>query len=570
MPMDGVTLNLIARELDALLAGGRVDKVSQPERDEIILTVRNGGENHLLLLSASAACARAQITREKKANPLEPPNLCMLMRKHLLGGRIASVRQAESDRILEIVFEHTDELGDRAKKTLICEFMGKHSNLILVAENGRIMESARRVNEFISSYREVLPGVDYCRPPAHGKIPFDAIDVQSLCQSLSEKSGLLSRALAASVSGLSAPLSRELAYRAAGNEDACVGDIPNEIASQRVRDAVEDILQNPSSRILLDDSGAPVDLLAFEYKSRTGQPQREYPTISEAIDDFYRLRDREERVKQKSAAIHRVLRNNIDRLEKKIALQAEAAETGARAEEFRIKGEMLSASPHLVKKGMKTVMLPNYYDESCAEIEVALDEKLSAMANAQKYFKLYKKALGARRLAEEQRLKSAEELDYLEGQLDNLQKCADERDLSEIREELVKFGYIRDSLSRRQIKVLSQSEPMKFTSSDGTLILVGKNNVQNDRLTFSAESDEWWLHVKDMPGSHVIVKSVNPTETTLLEAARLAAKYSKGGASSNVPVDMTRRRYVKKPGGARPGFVIYTHQRTVFVTPDGN
>ena len=567
MPMDGVTLCLVARELDGLLSGGRVDKISQPERDEVILTIRNGGENRLLLLSANPASARAHITREKKANPLEPPNLCMLMRKHLLGARIARIRQAESDRILEIVFEHTDELGDRARKTLVCEFMGKHSNLILVSENGRIMESARRVNEFISSFREVLPGVEYRRPPAHGKIPFDRIDEERLAERLGEIGGYLARALTFSVSGLSAPLSRELAYRAAGSEDALVADAPAGILAKNVRKEMDDLLSSPSARVLLNDGGAPVDLLAFAYRSRAGQPEREYPSVSEAIDDFYRLRDREERINQKSAAIRRTLVNNMERLEKKIALQTEAAETGARAEEFRIKGEMLSASAHLVRKGMKTVSVPNYYSESGAEIEVALDEKLSAMANAQRYFKLYKKALGARRLAEEQKRKSLEELAYLEGQMDNLQKCADERDLADIREELVHFGYIRDALSRRQTKALPASSPLRFTSADGTEILVGKNNVQNDRLTFSAQSDEWWLHVKDMPGSHVIVKSESPSEATLLEAANLAAKYSKGSASSGVPVDMTRRRYVKKPGGARPGFVIYTHQKTVYVTP---
>ena len=567
MPMDGVTLCLVARELNGLLAGGRVDKVSQPERDEVNLTIRNGGENRLLLLSANPASARAHITSERKANPLEPPNLCMLMRKHLLGGRISSIRQAESDRILEIAFEHTDELGDRAKKTLVCEFMGKHSNLILVSESGKIMESARRVNELISSYREVLPGVEYRRPPAHGKIPFDGIDTNRLAERLGEIGGYLARALTFSISGLSAPLSRELAYRAAGSEDALVSDAPASVLAENVRRAMEEILQSPSARVLLDESGAPADLLAFAYRSRAGQPQKEYPSVSEAIDDFYRLRDREERVKQKSAAIRRVLVNNMERLEKKIALQSEAAETGARAEEFRIKGEMLSASPYLVRKGMKTVSLPNYYSESGAEIEIALDEKLSCMANAQRYFKLYKKALGARRLAEEQKRKSVEELSYLEGQMENLKKCADERDLADIREELVRFGYVRETLSRRQMKALPASSPMRFTSADGTEILVGKNNVQNDRLTFSAQSDEWWLHVKDMPGSHVIVKSENPSEATLMEAANLAAKYSKGGTSSGVPVDMTRRRYVKKPGGARPGFVTYTHQKTVYVTP---
>lgn len=567
MPMDGVTFNLVARELHALLAGGRVDKITQPERDELILLIRNGGENHLLLLSASPACARAQITRAKKANPLEPPNLCMLMRKHLSGARVIEIRQAESDRILEIEFEHIDELGDKARKTLICEFMGKHSNLILVGSDGKIMESARRVTEFISSFREVLPGIAYRRPPAHGKIPFDRAEESALCAALRDKGGLISRALAGSISGLSAPLSRELAYRATGNEDATLEnhDIPS--LSRAVCGALREILTNPQPRLLLSATGAPLDLMAFPYFSRQGQPTRAYDTLSDAIDDFYFLRDREERIQQKSAALHRVLKNNIERLEKKIALQIAALESGERAEEYRIKGEMLSASPHLVKKGMKKVRLPNYYDPDCQELEVELDEKLSATANAQRYFKLYKKAQVARKLAEEQRAKAAEELEYLDGQLENLSLCTDESDLAEVREELMRFGYVKDTASRRQMKALPASEPLRFTSADGTLIFVGKNNVQNERLTFSAQGDEWWLHAKDIPGSHVIIKSVSPSNETLLEAAKLAAKYSKSGASSHVPVDYTQRKFVKKPGGSKPGFVTYTHQRTLFVTP---
>ena len=567
MPMDGVTFCWIARELHKTLVGGRVDKITQPERDEVILTVRNGGENHALLLSASPACARAQITRGKKANPLEPPNLCMLMRKHLIGGRVAQIRQAESDRILEVIIEHSDELGDRTQKTLVCEFMGKHSNLILVSADGKILESARRVNETISSFREVLPGLPYRRPPAHGKLPFDRLEEDALCRAFSECSGSIARAVASCVSGVSAPLSREIAYRVCGNEDGTLENVEKRSLARAVCRAFEEILSQCVPSILLNESGVPIDLMAFPYLSRAGLPVRSYATLSEAVDDYYLLRDREERIQQKSASIHRVLKNNIERLEKKIALQIEALESGERAEEYRMKGEMLSASPHLVKKGMKKVLLPNYYDESCASIEVELDEKLSATANAQRYFKLYKKAQVARKLAEEQREKAVTELDYLEGQLENLAKCSNEPELWEIREELVKQGYVKDTASRRQMKALPPSEPMRFTSRDGTAILVGKNNVQNERLTFSAQGDEWWLHVKDMPGSHVIIKSVSPSQETLLEAARLAARYSKGASSSNVPVDYTQRRYVKKPGGSKPGFVIYTHQKTLYVTP---
>ncbi len=568
MPMDGVTFYLIAKELDRMLAGGRIDKIAQPERDEIIITIRNNGENHQLLLSASAGCARAQITRIKKANPLEPPNLCMLLRKHLLGGRVSGVHQIDSDRILRIDIEHTDELGDRAKKSIIAEFMGKHSNIIFINSEGRILESARRVNEAVSSFREVLPGLPYMNPPAHGKIPFDKAGANEIFRALSQASGTLPRVLADSISGLSAPLARELCFRATGEENAGLETIDRAKTAESVSKALTDILENPSPKVLLTDAGEIADFIAFDYKSRQTTPSRGYSTLSEAIDDFYFLRDREERMKQKSASIHKVIKNNIERVEKKIALQLEALAAGARMEEYRIKGELLSASPHLVKKGMKTVFLPNYYDENCEMLEVELDEKLSATANAQRYFKLYKKAQSARKLAEEQRRLSEEELLYLEGQMENLGKCTDEPSLWELREELVKQGYMKDTASRRQIKALPPSEPFRYMSADGTEILVGKNNLQNEKLTFSAGLNEWWLHVKDAPGSHVIIKSEKPTNDTILFAAGLAAKHSKYHASSNVAVDYTMRKYVKKPSGSKPGFVIYTHQRTVFVTPD--
>ncbi|MBQ4156706.1 MAG: NFACT family protein [Clostridia bacterium] len=568
MPMDGVTFHLIAHELNALLAGGRVDKITQPERDEVIITVRSQGDNHNLLLSASAGCARAHITKIKKSNPLEPPNLCMLMRKHLIGGRIRFVRQALSDRILEIGIDHIDELGDQNEKTIVCEFMGKHSNIILINKDGRIMESARRVNEAMSSVREVLPGLMYIRPPEHGKMPFDALDEKALSNALSSSSGLLSKALSGIISGLSAPLSRELAFRVSGNEDARLEDISAGAVSPLIIREMNSILSSPYPSVQLNDNAEAMDLLAFEYKSRASFQKKHFPTLSEAIDNFYYTRDLAERMKQKSAAVHKVIKNNIDRLEKKIALQLEALEGGEHMEEYRIKGELLSACPHLVKKGMKTVFIPNYYDEALTPLEIQLDEKLNATANAQKYFKLYRKAQSAKKLAEEQRLLAQEELIYLEGQMGNLTKCTDESSLWELRSELVKLGYIKDTSTRRQVKALPPSSPFQYTAPDGTEIFVGRNNLQNEKLTFSAEPNEWWMHVKDAPGSHVIIKSENPTDETMLFAAKLTAKHSSLSAGSNVPVDYTRRKFVKKPSGSKPGFVIYTHQRTVFVTPE--
>lgn len=568
MPLDGITLAFVARELNALLAGGRIDKVVQPERDEVILTVRSAGRNSQLLLSASADCARAHITQVKKNNPLEPPMLCMLLRKHIVGGRILSIAQAESDRILEIEIEHYDELGERVQKRIVCEFMGRHSNIIFVGGDGRIIDSARRVTELISSVREVLPGLRYERPPAHGKIPFDAVTEDALAAALAGQGGALHKAIAASVSGLSRQAAQELAFRAAGSEDAHTSECDLGAAAAAVAAELRGILAaEPRPAVLRNPDGDPVDFTAFDYRSRPALAAQRCESLSEAMDEFYRTRDAAERIRQKSAALNRVLKTNIERCEKKLALQQEALLGAARMEEYRVKGELLTGSLYLARKGMKSVDLPNYYEEGMPTLTVELDEKLSPGQNAQRYFKLYQKARSAQTLAAEQIERTAEELDYLEGQLDNLGKCTAEPELAELRAELERFGYVKAVKSRRQLKQLPPSQPLKFTAPSGSVVLVGKNNVQNDKLTFTADPMDWWLHVKDMPGSHVIVADPEAGEETILYAARLAARFSKGANSSQVPVDYTRRKYVKKPSGAKPGFVIYTHQHTLYVLP---
>ena len=567
MPMDGLTLGLVARELNRTLAGGRISKIVQPERDEIILTIRNDGVNRQLLLSATANCARAHLTQIKKNNPLEPPALCMLMRKHITGGRIAAIRQVLADRILEIEIEHHDELGDPARKRLICEFMGKHSNLIFVDGEGRIIDSARRVNDQISSVREVLPGLRYELPPAHGKIPFDEVEADALFRAMSGMNGRLHKLIAQCVSGMSTQTARELAFRATGSEDAHSDECDLRACCESVAENLRAIPEHIAPAVLFNDDGTPADVVAFEYRSRAMMTAEPCPTISEAMDAFYRTRDMSERIAQKSAAIHRTLKKNIERCERKLALQREALLGSQRMEEYRLKGELLTANLHLAKKGMKSVELPNYYEEGMPMLSVELDEKLSPGQNGQKYFKLYQKARNAQTLAAEQIEKTEAELNYLEGQLDNLGKCSGESELFELRQELEKFGYVKANRSRKQMKQLPPSRPMRFTAPSGRTILVGKNNLQNDKLTGTAQPNEVWLHAKDMPGSHVIIVGDGPDEETIVYAARLAALYSKGRGSSRVPVDYTLRRYVKKPGGARPGFVIYTNQHTLYVQP---
>ncbi len=567
MPMDGVMLGFMTRELNEKLAGGRVDKVTQPERDELILTIRNKGENHMLLVSASANSARMHLTREKKNNPLEPPTFCMLMRKHVLGAKVLEIRQIEGDRIAEIDFEALDEMGDYVVRTLVCEFMGKYSNLILTQNGGKIIDSVLRVTDDISRVREVLPGLMYQRPPQQGKLNFAALEPDALAKRLREAAGPAFKALQGAVTGLSPQTARELVMRAAGDSEARLEEIDIDALAEKVCALAAAFPGMARPTLALDAEGRAADVTPFAYLTRADLELRPMASLSEAQEAYFHTRDRAERIRQKASALNRVLKNNIERCEKKLGLQMNALQDSERMEEYRIKGELLSASLYQVERGMKEIELPNYYAEDFAPMRIELDVKLSPAANAQRYFKLYQKARSARRLAADQKAKTEEELAYLEGQLENLSKCTEEPELFEIRQELEKEGYVKPSRNRREMKSLPPSRPLKLSASDGTVILVGKNNLQNDKLTFSAQPNEVWLHAKDMPGSHVIIVGENPTEKTIGEAASLAAYYSKGREGSRVPVDYTLRRYVKKPSGAKPGFVIYTHQKTIYAAP---
>lgn len=568
MPMDGVMLGFVVRELREKLIGGRVDKVTQPEKDEIILTIRNQGENRMLLATANAGNARLHLTNEKKSNPLEPPTFCMLMRKLLAGSRVVDVRQIHGDRIAEIDFDCLDEMGDHTVRRLICEFMGRHSNLIFTHEDGKIIDSVAHVTDQISRVREVLPGLMYQLPPEHGKLCYDALNEEQLIERLSAiGEGTLSKALSATISGLSPQTARELALRITNGEDMKIGECD---LAQTASAAVRFLSGMPSMlrpTLVLDEAGEAADVTPFEYLTRRHMVQRPMHSVSEAIEAFCRTRDRTDRIHQKAGALNRTLKNNIERCEKKLGLQMQALMDSARMEEYRIKGELLTAGLHQAVKGMKAVELVNYYDPECKPMLIELDVKLSPSANAQRYFKLYQKARSARDLASEQKAKTEEELNYLMGQMENLGKCTEESELFEIRAELEQQGYVKPSGNRRQMKNLPPSKPLKFESSEGIIILVGKNNLQNDKLTGSAQPNEIWMHAKDMPGSHVIVVSEEPGEATLEEAAALAAWYSSGRSSGRVPIDYTRRRFVKKPGGAKPGFVIYTHQKTIIAQP---
>ena len=568
MPMDGLTVGFAARELDRTLKGGRVDRITQPERDAIVMVIRAGSENHRLLLCASPNNARCHLTKLSFSNPLEPPALCMLMRKQLTGARILEIRQIEGDRVVHVDMDTVNEMGDHVLRRIVLEIMGRHSNLMLLDENDRILEAARHVSPDMSRVRQVQPGMTYLPPPSQDKLNPETLTAEALLARLRDRApGRFDRALADCISGLSRPAAEELALRVLVPGEEWPENPEN--ACERLADLFRRLPGMADPRVLTDADGNPVEAFAFPYLSRNLDLQKPCPTLSDALETCFGSRDARDRLNQKSASMLHMLKGQIERCEKKLAMQEEELASAQRMEEYRIIGETINANLYQLKKGMKQAVLPDWFSPEGGEITVILDERLSPSQNAQRYFKKYQKARSARETAAVQRDKTLEELDYLEGMLLDLDKCAGESDLEEIRGELVRTGYMKRVTNRRQQRQLPQSQPCRFVSRDGIEILVGRNAVQNDRLTAGARPDEMWLHAKDMPGSHVIIRAEGeiPRET-MKEAALLAAWFSKGQHSSMVPVDYTRKRYVKKPSGAAPGKVIYTHQKTAFITPD--
>ena len=565
MPMDGMTAGFAARELNQILRGGRIDKITQPERDTVVLVIRAGGANHRLLLCASPNNARCHLTLGTWSNPLEPLPLCMLMRKQIAGARITEIRQVGGDRVIHVDMDAVNEMGDHVLRRLVLEIMGRHSNLLLLDENGRILEATRHVNPEMSRVRQIQPGMAYLPPPAQDKLNPETITGADLYARLSTlPEGKFSRALSDHITGLSRAAAEELACRVLRGED-WPADLKD--ACERVADLLNRLPSMADPRVLFSENGEAEDVFPFPYLSERTDAQQPYKTLSEALEVYYGSRDIRERLSQRSASMIRTLKGQLDRCQRKLAIQQEELSSAEKMEEYRRMGEALNANLYQLKKGMAEAVLTDWNDPAGGTITVPLDIRLTPGQNAQKYFKKYQKARSAREIAAQQRDKTLEEIDYLESMLLDVDKCVGESEMEEIRDELVRTGYLKKSTSRRQQRQLPRSKPCRYLSDDGIEILVGKNAAQNDRITLGAKPEEMWLHAKDMPGSHVIIcREGDIPQTTLKQAVMLAAWYSKGQRSSMVPIDYTLRKYVKKPSGAAPGKVIYTHQKTAYMT----
>jgi predicted ribosome quality control (RQC) complex YloA/Tae2 family protein len=587
LPFDGIVTKCIAEELAEQLSGGRIDKIFQPEADEIRLYIRSQDKNHRLLISASPNYPRIHLTETTKDNPSTAPTFCMLLRKHIAGGRILDIESSHYERIITIHIESIDELGDSSVKKLVVEIMGKHSNIILLNPENKIIDAIKHIGSDINRVREVLPARPYTLPPAQNKISPDKLDIKALISDLDNNNIRLDKYILESIQGFSPLLCRELCYRSAVESKRSANSLlPDEITSleAKLTAIIKEITKSSfKPMVLYGDKGLskPVDFHCINISQL--EDKKLFNSMSEAMDYFYYSKDLFERLKQKQSSLVKVINNSLDRCKKKLAIHQNNLREAADRDKLRLYGELITANIYRIPKGLKSVSLPNYYTEGNKMVEVPLDENKSPQANAQIYFKKYAKAKSRFAYAKIQIEDTLQEINYLESVLQMLGNCVKPEEIDEVRQELSEQGYItagksrngkinaRNRKSKKAAKNAAGSKPLHFKSSDGYDIFVGKNNKQNDMLTLKkASSNDIWLHTKDIHGSHVIIKKQqnNIPENTVIEAAMLAAWYSKARMSSNVPVDYTEVRHVSKPSGAKPGMVIYVNNKTVYVTPD--
>lgn len=561
--LDGLTLGFLARELNGFLRGGRIDRISQPFHDMVVFNLYNRGESYRLLISASPECARIHLTRKSFENPLKAPMFLMLLRKHLLGGRILDIRQLNGDRILQIDIIARNELGDEGIKTLYFEAMGRYTNLTLV-ENGIILDAARRVSDHMSRVRTILPGLPFVMPPRQDKIAPEEATKDALFQKLSGQTGKLENVLAASITGLSMQSARELSYRVAGKEGILLSDLPLNELCENLSKLLLNLPSLHAPQLNINEAGDRLEALPFCYYTKRGFTEKPTDTLSQAVETAFDEGDRQNRRRQRTQSLVRILEKAQKRAENRILAQEEELQNAARMEEFRVNGELLTAFGHLVEKGADKAELPDYYNENLPR-EIALDPSLSAAQNAQRYFKKYRKSNVARKMAAEQMEIARKELNFCEESLYFLSQAQTEEELSALRSELQEAGFIKRTAKHKPVKK-TKPAPMKFISTGGFTILVGKNSAQNEHLLRTSSPDDWWLHAKDIPGSHVIVKTdgKKADEQTLLEAAKLAGYYSKG-KGQDVPVDATLRKHVRKITGGGPGAVTFTNNTLYIV-----
>ncbi|MGB5822542.1 MAG: NFACT RNA binding domain-containing protein [Proteocatella sp.] len=580
MPLDGLTLRAISHELNNTLASGKIDKINQAENDEILLSIRSNFKNYKLLLSANSSNPRLYLVNEyKKENPMKAPMFLMILRKHIGNGRIISIQQDGFDRSISINIEAHDEMRVLKIKKLIIEIMGKHSNIILVdAESNKVIDAIKRVSLSMSSVREVLPNREFLMPPSQNKLnPLKNIDLDFFIATFKSKDTPVFKGIYGNFEGISPVIAKEICYRASISASISTFELS---ASDYVRlknsfdQMFADVANNKfhPNMVLNSKLEIPIEFSSVAITQFKDLKVKTSDSISDICEEYYSLKDLSERIHQRSSGLRKSIQIKLDRVKNKLEKQTKELSIAQELDKYSKIGELLTANIYKLEKGMKEIEVLDYLDENCPSIKIELNEHLTPSENIQAFYKKYNKAKSRIHELTAQLEQTREEFDYLDNVMISINNCTSLDSIEEIKEELVREGYYSASKTvGKKSKKEKISEPMEFTASDGTAIFVGKNNTQNDKLTLkSSKPTDVWLHTKNIPGSHVIIKSTldDVSEETLYEAAKLASYYSKARTSSKVPVDYTSRKNVKKPSGAKPGMVIYVDYGTVYVTPD--
>ena len=573
MAFDGVMMHYVKEEIKSVALDARVSQIHQPNRDELVIALRTKNGNKKLLVSSRANSPRICFTEHSIENPATPPMLCMLLRKRLGGAKLVDVRQIELERIMFLDFIATNELGDKVKLTLCVEIMGKYSNIILIDENDNIVDALKRVDFTMSTQRLVLPNIKYELPPKQDKLCILECSGRDIVEkAINTPSEMrLSKALLSAMQGVSPIITRELEYMVGVDSNRELTVIDKLKLIEKVDKLKEYIVSGEKSpTMMIKPEGKPFDI-SFMDIMQYGEmaSKKRFLDFSTLLDSFYYERDKAERMKVKGQDLLRLCSNIQDKLCRKIAVQEKELKDSLNRDKLRKKGDLLQANMYKMVRGQSFIDVEDYYDNNKI-VRIKLSPTLNPSQNVQKYYKDYRRAKTREEMLTVQIAKAKAELQYISAVQESLGRAESERELTEIRQELVDEGYLKNRNPKGRNKALKLLPPKEYTSSDGFTIYVGRNNKQNDKLTLkTARNYDMWLHTKDIPGSHVIIVSYNReiTDTAILEAASLAAYNSKAKESDNVPVDYTIVKNVSKPSGAKPGMVIYVNNKTVYVTP---
>ena len=571
MAFDGITIANIVTELNQTITGGKINKIAQPENDELIITIKNQRKQYRLFLSASASLPLIYLTETNKPSPLTATNFCMLLRKHIGSGKIIAIEQPGMERIIRFTIEHLNELGDLCTKYLIVEIMGKHSNIIFCNEEDQIIDSIKHVSAHMSSVREVLPGRPYFIPETQSKLNPFVLTEEIFQEKIFPRPVNVAKAIYTSITGISPLMAEEVCYRAGidgGIPTDGLEDVERVHLAHTFLRMVDDIRDGHFEPNIIYKGKEPVEFACFPLSQYQDYRAVSYPSIFPVLETYYAEKNIVTKMRQKTVDLRKIVQNALERNVKKYQLQQKQLKDTEKKEKYRVWGELLNTYGYEVEPGAKSMEALNYYTNEM--IQIPLDETMTPQENAKKYFDKYSKLKRTKEALDTLLQETGDEIKHLESIAASLDIASSEEDLVQIKEEMMEYGYVkRKNTGGKKVKVTSR--PYHYISSDGYDIYVGKNNFQNDELSFKfASGNDWWFHAKGQPGSHVIVKSKNEElpDRTFEEAGKLAAYYSKGRQAPKVEIDYTQKKNLRKPTGGKPGFVVYYTNYSLLIEPD--